>query len=133
MARLILIWKLLEEPKVVLVEEPDVFDLIPQDRYAFDADAPGEARVCFGVIADRFEDGGMDHAAAENLEPAAPFAHLTTGAVARPATDVHFGARLGVRKEAGTEPEPRPFAEHIARPGEQRPFQVGQGNPFADD
>src|SRR3954471_13556896 len=79
--------KLLEEPQVVFVKQPDVLDLIPQDRDPLDADAPGEAGVFLGVVADRFEHRGVDHAAAEDFNPAALLAHRAAGAVAGPAAD----------------------------------------------
>src|SRR5258706_8698774 len=102
-----LVRELLQKPQVVLVEQPNVLDLIAQDRDALDADAPREAGVLLRVVADRFEHGRVHHAAAEDFDPAGLLAHRTAGAVARPAADVHFGARLGVREEARPEPQPR--------------------------
>src|SRR6185437_15930260 len=62
--------KLLQEPQVVLVEEADILDAPLEEREPLDADAKREAGVAFGVVADGFEHGGMDHAAAEDLDPA---------------------------------------------------------------
>src|SRR5476651_1498456 len=125
--------ELLEESQIVLVEQPDVLDLIAENRDALDADAPREAGVFLRVVAHRLEHRRVDHAAAEDFDPAALLAHRAADAVARPAADVHFGARLRVREEARTEPQPRLLAEHVAREGEQRPLQVRQRDPFADD
>src|SRR5439155_6700183 len=47
--------KLLQKPEIVLVEQPDVLDLVPQDRDTLDADAPREAGVFLGVVAHRLE------------------------------------------------------------------------------
>ena len=79
-----------------------------------------------GVVADRLEHRGVHHAAAEDLDPAGLLAHRAAGAVALPAADVDFGARLGVREEARAEPQPRPLAEHLAREREQRALQIGE-------
>src|SRR3984893_11679989 len=73
--------ELLQKPEIVLVKQPDVFDLIPQDRDALDTDAPREAGVLLGVVADCLEHGGMHHAAAAYLNPAAFLAHRAAGAV----------------------------------------------------
>src|SRR5262252_2141387 len=99
--------ELLEEAEIVLVEQADVFDLVLEDRDALDADAPGEARVAFGVVADGFEHRRMHHAAAADLDPPGPLAHRAARAVALPAAQVDFGARLGVRKEARAEAHAR--------------------------
>src|SRR5215471_16548010 len=96
--------KLFQKPQVVLVKEPDVFHLVSQDCDPFDADAPREAGVFLRVVANRLEDGGMHHAAAADLDPAGLLAHRAAGPVTLPAAQVDFRARLGVRKEAGTEP-----------------------------
>src|SRR5262249_55223973 len=119
--------------EIVFVELSNIFDLVAENRDALDPHAPGETRVLFRIVADGFEDRRMHHAAAEDLDPAAPFAHRAARAVARPAAHIHFGARLGVREEARTETQARTLAEHLAREGEQRPLQVRQRNAFADD
>src|SRR5947199_4044774 len=128
-----LVRELLQESQIVLVEQPDVLDLAAQDRDALDADAPREAGVLLGIVADRLEHGGVHHAAAQDLDPAASFAHRAAGAVARPAADVHFGARLGVREEAWPQPDARALAEHVAAEGEERALEIRERNPFADD
>src|SRR6185312_8946539 len=124
--------ELLEEAQVVLVEEPDVFDLVFEDGDALDADAPREARVPLGVVADGFEDGRMHHAAAAELDPAGLLAHRAAAAVALPAAQVDLRARLGVREEARTEPHPRRRREHLLREREQRAFEIRERESLAD-
>src|ERR1043166_1721729 len=46
--------ELLEEAKIVLVEQPDVLDLIFENRNPLDADAPREAVIAFSVVADPY-------------------------------------------------------------------------------
>src|SRR5262249_30141627 len=48
-----LVRKLFQKPHVVLVEQPDVFHLVAENRHALDADAPGKAGVLLGIVADR--------------------------------------------------------------------------------
>src|SRR6478672_9521207 len=127
-----LVRKLFQKPQVVLVEEPDVFHLVAQDRDTFDADAPGEAGVLLRVVADSLEDGGMYHAAAADLNPAGLLAHRAAGPVTLPAAQVDFRARLGIRKEAGTEPDADRRREHLPRERQQRALQVGERNAFAN-
>ena len=66
--------KLLQETKIVFVEQPDVIDAVLQHGDALDAHAEREAGVALGVVADGFEDRGVHHAAAADLEPARPLA-----------------------------------------------------------
>src|SRR5262249_28859766 len=87
-----LVRELLQKSQVVLVEQPDVFHLIPQDRDALDADAPGEAGVLFRVVPDCLEDGGVHHAAAAHFDPPRALAHRAAGAVTLPAAQVDLGA-----------------------------------------
>src|ERR1041385_8827816 len=62
--------ELVQEAQVVFVEEADVVDAVAQHRHALHAHAEREAGVLLRVVADRFEHRGVDHAAAENFEPA---------------------------------------------------------------
>src|SRR5262249_43023031 len=70
--------ELLQEAQVVLVEQPDVLDAPFEERDALDAHAEGEAGVALRVVADGFEQRRMDHAAAEDLDPAGPLTHGTS-------------------------------------------------------
>src|SRR6476619_5285967 len=90
--------KLFEKSEIVLVEQPDVFHSIPQNRDALEAEDPREAGISLRVVADRLEHRRMHHAAAAQLDPSGPLAHRAAGAVALPAAQVDFGARLGVGK-----------------------------------
>src|SRR3989442_2665887 len=127
-----LVRKLLQESQVVLVEQPDVFDLIPQNRDALDADAPREAGVALGIVADRFEHRRVHHAAAAHLDPAGLLAHRAARAVALPATQIDFGARLGVGEETRPEPHTRLRRKHLTREREERTLEIRERNPFAD-
>src|SRR6185295_16007538 len=98
-----------------------------------DADAPRKSGVALRIVAHRFEHRRMYHARPADFEPAGLLAHRAAVAVALPAADVDFGAGFGVRKKARAEPHARASAEHIAREGEQRPFQIRQRDPLADD
>src|SRR6185436_7216334 len=92
-----------------------------------------ESGVPLRIVADGFEDGRMHHPRSADLEPSGLLAHVAAGAVALPAADVDFRARLRVRKETRAEAHPRFLAEHIAREHEERPLQIRQRNAFADD
>src|SRR5687768_13480704 len=86
--------ELLEEPEIVLVEQADVVDAVFQHRDAFDAGAEGESRIAFGVVADGLEQRGVNHSAAEDLQPARVLADRTAFAAAALAADIDLGARL---------------------------------------
>src|ERR1700688_3048131 len=103
-------WELFQEADVVLEEDLDVVDLIFQHGEAVDTHAEGEAADFFGVVVDEAVDGGVDHAGAEEFDPAGAFAFgadTATGACAATAAedagDVEFDARLREWKIAGAE------------------------------
>src|SRR5689334_4323019 len=54
--------ELLEEPQVVLEEEPDLRDRVAAHRDAFESHAEREPRDLFGVVADRAEHVRVHHA-----------------------------------------------------------------------
>src|SRR5215467_13322163 len=110
-----LVRELFKKSQIVLVEQPDVFDLVLQNRNALDADAPRESRVALRIVADGFEDRRVHHAAAAHLDPSALLAHGAAGAVALPAAQVDLRARFGVRKETRTETHAGRRREHLLR------------------
>src|SRR6476646_9468323 len=63
-------WELAEEADVVLEENLYVVDLVFEHGQAIDAHAEGEATDFFGVVVDEAVDGGIDHARAEEFDPA---------------------------------------------------------------
>src|SRR5438093_7418838 len=71
--------KLLQEPHVVLIEEPDVGRARAEHAEPFDPAAEREALVARGVVPDAAEDVGVDHAATRGLDPAIAAAHLALG------------------------------------------------------
>ncbi len=81
----------------------DVGDAVEHHGDALDTHAEGEAGDLFGVVGvvrgvelaaffgDGGEDGGVDHAAAEDLDPAGVFALAAACASAEDAGDLHVG------------------------------------------
>src|SRR5213593_872958 len=95
-----LVRELLQKPQIILEEQSNVADLVPQHRHALYAEPPCETGDLLRVVSNRLEDRRVHHAAPSELDPAGPLAHLTPLAVALPAADVDLRARLGVRKKA---------------------------------
>ena len=108
--------ELFEEAHVARVEVADVGDAVLDHGDALDSHAKGEAGDLFGVVGvvsgvrscgaslgDGGEDGGVDHAAAEELDPAGVFALAAAFAAAEDAGDLHVGAGFGEGEEAGEE------------------------------
>ena len=82
--------KLPEKPDVILVEVTDIIDAVEKHREALEAHAEGVAAPDIGVVADGAEDGGIDHAAAADLDPFL----VDLGQVA--GFEIDLEARLGV-------------------------------------
>lgn len=115
MERIALLSELLEEAHVAGVEVADVGDAVLDHGDALDTHAEGEAGDLFGVVgvvggigfaaffSDSGEDCGVDHATAEEFDPAGVFALATALAAAEDAGDLHVGAGFGEGEEAGEE------------------------------
>src|SRR5580698_8198033 len=129
--------KLAQESHVALKEHLDVVDAVLQHREAIDADAESETADFFRVVAHESVHRGIDHARAEELDPARALAlraRSTAGrnaaAAAEHARNVELDRRLGERKitwpearfHAGTE---KLFYEVFDRAGEVAEGDVG--------
>ena len=115
--------------------------VVLQARNALDAHAEGEAGIHLRVDAGHAQDVRVDHAAAQDLEPARALAHAATLAVvqmtraaAHAAADVGLGGRLGEREEVRAEARLAIGAEHRAcRSSSSVPFEVAEGDALVDD
>src|SRR5215475_6022549 len=88
-----------EEAQVVVEEQADVVDPVLEDRDPVDAHAEGPARDLLGIVAAVAQHLGVDHARAQDLQPARLLAYPTAGAAAQEAQHVDLRRRLGERKE----------------------------------
>ena len=70
----------------------------------------------------------MDHAAAQNLNPAFALAQAAAFAVAAEALDIHLGGRLGEGEVMGTEPHHSILTIQPLDKGFQAAFQVSHGD-----
>ena len=62
--------KLLQHPQIILKQQPDIVNLVPQQHRAVNAHAEGVARPLFGVYAAVAQHVGVNHTAAHDFEPA---------------------------------------------------------------
>ena len=121
-----------------------VGDAVLDHGDALDTHAEGEACDLFGVVnvvggvclaafgGDGGEDGGVDHAAAEEFDPAGVFALAAAFAAAEDAGDLDVGGGFGEGEEAGEE------AGFDVRPEQgfygvvEGAFEVGEGDVGID-
>lgn len=119
-----------EEADVVFDEEADVSDAPADHGEAFEADAEGEAGES-GVVAaaargvHRFEDGGVDHAATGDFDPA-------RGLPGDGELDVDFKAGFGEGEEVGAEADVRFRAEEGFQEVFEGAFEVADGHILVD-
>lgn len=85
------VFKLLQEPQVVLEEHSQIVDLIFQHGDTLDTHAESESGVLFRVDVAGLEDVRVAYAAAQDLNPACVFADVTAFASADVARDIHLG------------------------------------------
>src|SRR5258707_14620772 len=88
----------------------NVVDAVTQHGQAVNAHAEGKAADFFGVVVDEAIDGRIDHAGAEEFDPARALAFGANASArggASPTTEnaghVEFDGRLGKREKAGAE------------------------------
>ena len=133
--------KLPQEAHVVLVEDPQVGHAVLEEGDPLDPHPEREALHPVRVVAvlrHEPEDVRVDHAGAEDLDPAAALADrvaraLDHAAAAAPeARDVHLDARLGEREEVRLQPGLALGAEQRARDLLERAGQVRERDVVAD-
>src|SRR5579884_4139620 len=133
--------KLLQESHVPLKEQLQIIKPILQHRNSINAHAKGETGNLFGIVAvvlHKLEDVGIDHAAAENLDPSgllagsagAPF--TLPASAADEAGDEHLRARLGERKKRWTKAGLHIRAEQCFHRVIKGPLEVAEGNVRID-
>ena len=83
--------ELAEEAHVVFEIEPQVAHAVFEHGDTFDAHAEGEARIFLRIDAVGLQYVGVDHAAAQNLQPTRALADRTALAAAEVARDVDLG------------------------------------------
>src|SRR5437588_12607439 len=102
--------KLFQKSHIPLKKQLNVIDAVLQNRDAVDAHAkskPADLRRVVAVVLHELEDVRVNHATAENLDPAsglagtARFTASSTTAATNETADHHLGARLGEREERG--------------------------------
>ena len=109
------VWQLAElrqEAQIVVEEEAQVVDPVAQHGQALGAHAKGEALVLLWIDAGHAQDVGVDHSAAQHLEPA-----RGRFAIATRAANIHLGRRLGEGEVGGTEADFQLFLEEFAQEG----------------
>src|SRR5262245_17498275 len=121
---MLLIRKLFQKSQIVLVKRPDIADLMSEDRDALDTQSPRETGDLLGVVTNGFEDRRMHHPTTAELDPTSLLAHRAAGAVALPAADVDFRARLRVGEKARSKPHACVCREHLAHERQQRALEV---------
>ena len=121
-----------EEAHVVLEVQSQVLDLPFQHGYAFNSHAKREAGVLLGVYAAGFQDVGVYHAGAHDLEPAGALADVAALAAADVAADVHLCAGLREGEVGGTHADFGVRTEHLAHEDQNRLLEVGEGYVFVN-
>src|SRR5439155_5683516 len=118
--------ELLQVPKVVLIEEPDVGRASTEHREALDAAPEGEALVFRGVVADASEDVGVDHPAAGGFDPAVTAAHATLRIFSFAGEAVERDLRRWLREREIVDPKTdlAVASEDLSRERIQRPLEV---------
>src|SRR5882762_4435696 len=112
--------KLAQEAYIVLEKDLDVIDAVLEHGQAIHAHAEGEAADLFCIVIHEAVNGGVDHARAEEFDPAGALA-LAAGcaggsraaASAKNTGHVEFHRRFRERKIAGAETRFHALAEEL--------------------
>src|SRR5579863_1778508 len=126
------LWKLAQKAHVVLEQHGQLTDAVLHHGKAVHAHAEGKSRKPFRIVIHEAVDGGVDHARAEQLDPARMFADAAAASATHVARGVHFCGWLCEREEA------RPQARLHLRPEERtheilhRAFEIAECNVCID-
>ena len=105
--------ELLQEPFVVLEDQPQVADLEVAHGEAFQTHAEGEAGILVRINAAVAQHLGVHHAGAQHFDPALALAGGAALAAALVALHVHLAARLGEREVVRAEARDRALAVEL--------------------
>src|SRR5581483_3425083 len=125
--------KLLQDADVVVPEQPQIREPVPEHGDALDPEAEREAGPDLGVVADVDEHLRVDPAGTAHLDPAGVLADRAALAVADEAGDVELDGRLGEREEARPHADFTGRAEQLAEEVAHRALEVGERDPAVDD
>src|ERR1700722_3359680 len=124
--------ELAQEAYIVLKIELQIIDVVFELRQALNAQAESEAGITIRVVVYETVHGGIDHASAEQFDPARLLAHVAALAAAEHARRVHFHGRVGERKIAGSQARfyfrPEEFAHEIF----DRALEIAKGDVRVD-
>ena len=109
----------------------NVFDVVFDHDHAFDAAAPGEAGIFLCVNASHFQHIWMNHATAEQFQPAFA-ADVAAGFIAKRAGDSELKAWLGEREIERLGPNLHFFAEISFKKCLQNRYQMAGIDSFVD-
>jgi hypothetical protein len=115
-----------QKANIILGIEAEVIDAVFELTDAFDTHAKGKARILAAVDIEVVEHFGMDHAAAQDFDPAGMFANAATDSAADAAVDVHFCTGFCEREIGRAETDADIFSEHFLYKEVKGLFQVGK-------
>src|SRR5438093_7149144 len=124
--------ELLEEPDVVLPQDPDVGDAEPDHGEPVVAAPEREPGPSLRVVADGLQHARMHHAGAHRLDPAREATRPAAAATADEARHLNLRARLDERKERRREADLAFRAEQLPVERLERPSEVGEGDALVD-
>ena len=125
--------ELLQEAHVVFEDQAQVADLKAAHRQTLQTHAEGPAGVDVRVDAAALEHLRVDHAGAEDLDPALALAGGAALAAALVALHVHLAARLGEREVVRAEAGDGVFAVELAHERVERALQIRHRDALVDD
>src|SRR5919202_1411390 len=124
--------ELRQAPQVVLPQQAQVREPVPEHRDPLEPEAEREAGDVVRVVADRLEHGGVDLPGAAHLDPAGVLADRAAGPPAREAGDVELDRGLREGAEARPDPDLALRPEERAREAEERALQIGERDSAVD-
>src|SRR5258708_18858919 len=132
------LYKLLQEPYIAVEEQLNIIHAVLQNRNAFHTHAKRKARNLRGIVVDESVDIRVNHAAAEQLDPAAGFAIAAGSAVANAsataedAADLYIGTGFSERKKRRIEARLHTRSEERLHGVVERAFQIAERNVRID-
>jgi hypothetical protein len=129
--------ELTQEPHISGVKLSDFADAVLHHGYALDTHAEGKSRDLFGIVGRLFlcgegENRGIDHAAAQQFDPAGILALSAAFAATKDTADLDVGARFGEGKEGREEARFYGGPEQRLHGVVESTLQIAEGDVGAD-
>ena len=105
--------KLGQKSEIILKKKADVINAELKHGNSFNAQAKSKSCNFFNIVSNILKDCGVNHATAENFNPAGPGTNTAAISITNYALYIHFSTRFCKWEKAWTEPDQCFFIKYL--------------------